>query len=294
MLPKSFSPEYLRQLELMRIRARRAFLGTRQGGHQSIKRGHGIEFSDYRKYVLGDNPRHIDWGVFARNEKLYVKRFQEEQDLQVLIVIDGSASMITPDEDGKWQMACDIALSLIYIALMQHDTVRICVPGLFDSAAYSGGRAFHSASRDLMEVVPGERKDFLEGVRRGLSRMRFPGLAIFISDFLLPPETIRTSINAMRAKNLDITAIQVLGPHDLSPEYDRSTARFIDSETGEELLLSLDEESLAEYSYLLDKHNTALQEFLTENRISFSQALTTQGVREYVIHTLSQVSGLLG
>ena len=69
MLPASFTNEFLRQLELLRLQGRRAFLGTRQGGHLSIKRGHGIEFSDYRNYELGDHPRYIDWGVYARSER---------------------------------------------------------------------------------------------------------------------------------------------------------------------------------------------------------------------------------
>ena len=71
-------------------------MGMRQGGHASIKRGQGIEFSDYRQYQLGDNPRYIDWGLYGRSDKLYVKRFSEEQDLSVLIILDTSASMVTP------------------------------------------------------------------------------------------------------------------------------------------------------------------------------------------------------
>ena len=69
-LPEAFTPQFLKQLEMFRINARRMFLGSKQGGHLSPKRGHGIEFSDYRKYELGDNPRHIDWGVYARTERL--------------------------------------------------------------------------------------------------------------------------------------------------------------------------------------------------------------------------------
>ena len=102
-LPEAFTPEYLRQLELLRIRARRAFLGTKQGGHVSLKRGHGIEFSDFRQYQPGDDPRHIDWSVFARSERLYVKQFQEEQDLTVLLLIDSTASMVTPSNEKKWR-----------------------------------------------------------------------------------------------------------------------------------------------------------------------------------------------
>src|SRR5262245_21429064 len=116
MLPATFTPEFLRNLELFKIKARRAYLGNRQGGHISPKRGHGIEFSDFREYELGDNPRWIDWGVYARTDRLYVRRYQEEQNLSVLVVVDASHSMRTPPEDKKWESARDLALALSYVA----------------------------------------------------------------------------------------------------------------------------------------------------------------------------------
>ncbi len=72
MLPESFTPQFLKQLELLKLNARRSFLGSRQGAHLSQKRGHGIEFSEYRKYELGDNPRYIDWGVYAQGIDNYI------------------------------------------------------------------------------------------------------------------------------------------------------------------------------------------------------------------------------
>ena len=79
----TFDSSYLAQLELLRLESRNKFLGSRQGGHLSLKKGHGIEFSDYWQYEIGDNPRYIDWKAYGRTDKLYVKQFQEEQDLLV-------------------------------------------------------------------------------------------------------------------------------------------------------------------------------------------------------------------
>ena len=97
MIPNTFTSEYLKSLELLKLKARRAFLGMREGGHTSIKRGHGIEFADYRKYELGDDLRHIDWGVYARSDRLYLKRFREERDLSLLLLVDGTNSMFVPE-----------------------------------------------------------------------------------------------------------------------------------------------------------------------------------------------------
>ncbi|MCB0331919.1 MAG: DUF58 domain-containing protein [Bdellovibrionales bacterium] len=292
MLPETFTPRYLRQLELLKIRTQRAFLGTRQGGHLSLKRGHGIEFSDYRKYELGDNPRHIDWGVYGRSERLYVKRFQEEQDLPVLLVVDNTRSMHEPELGRKWKMAKEVCLSLAYVALMQHDTVRLCVPGSFVSPSYYGGRAIHQISQDLEKLSPASEDDFLFGIRQGLSTFRFPGVAIFLSDFLMPLETVETMMNMLRAKNLDITALQVLGRSDVTPLPDTQDAIVIDSETNEEIELRFDASVRDEYEHLLSRHIDTLRTFLSQAGIAFDQVIADEDLAVFMLDSLTK-KGLL-
>jgi uncharacterized protein (DUF58 family) len=282
-----FNPGYLKQLELLRMRSRKSYLGSRQGGHVSLKRGHGIEFSDYRKYELGDNPRHIDWGVYARSERLYVKRFQEEQALSVVIICDGTASMATPDGEGKWEMARDIALSLTYVALMQHDSVRVAVPGHMVSPPFSTGSGFHRLAEMMDEVEPGGEMDFVEEVSRVVSQVRFPGIAIFISDLLMPPEHIQKAMNLMRAKNLDISVVQVVAPSDRDPLVGAQSVIAVDSETGEEVELQLDEATRKEYQYRFDQHSLTIKDFLHRHRIQYSQAFSEQGVQHFVIRELA-------
>ncbi len=150
---------FLKQLELFRIQARRSFLGSRQGGHASLKRGHGVEFSDYRKYEPGDDPRHIDWKLLARSERIYIKRFQEEQDLTVHIFIDTSASMF--HEAKKIERALEIAQALGYIALTQHDVVQLGLAGNINNLKVAGGSGFAAveeggvADAGLAESHPG-------------------------------------------------------------------------------------------------------------------------------------------
>ncbi len=87
MIPTLFTKEYFQQLETAKIRARKKFLGARQGGHISPRKGQGLEFSDYRQYELGDNPRNIDWNVYARSDRFVIKRFQEEESRSFLFMI---------------------------------------------------------------------------------------------------------------------------------------------------------------------------------------------------------------
>ncbi|MCB0311515.1 MAG: DUF58 domain-containing protein [Bdellovibrionales bacterium] len=285
-----FSPKFLQQLELLRLRARRSFLGTRQGGHVSLKRGHGIEFADYRKYDLGDDLRHIDWGVYARSDRLYVKKFQEEQDLKIYILLDSSASMTVPPGENKWEVARDIALALAYIGLMQQDTVFVSIPGVYESPAFSGGRAFHSLVRDLKSNSLSGGEDFLQEARRSISRMRHPGLAIVISDLLFPSARVRELFNSLRARNMDITAIQLLAPSDLKPLADVQIARAVDSETGEEIELAVNSNLQDEYDYLLKRHNHEIQEYFVGAQVEYVQARSDQAVTDFVIKDLSKMS----
>ncbi|NLF24696.1 MAG: DUF58 domain-containing protein [Deltaproteobacteria bacterium] len=274
----------------MKLRSRRAFLGTRQGGHASLKRGHGMEFSDYRNYEPGDDPRHIDWSVYARSERLYLKLFQEEQDLSVMIILDSSASMVTPATDGKWERARDIALSLAYIALIQQDRVSVSVPGYLHTPFFSGAGGIHNLSGMLQKLSISGVVDFERGVQQAISRIRFPGVAVFISDFLMPFEELERLFNLLRAKNLDISAIQVLGPNDLNPLEGEEQVVAIDSENGDQVQLQLTPEVREDYSYLLQEHNQHLCEFLHQSRISYLLAHSQEELGAFVVDKLSTMA----
>ncbi|WKZ57600.1 MAG: DUF58 domain-containing protein [Bdellovibrionota bacterium] len=284
MLPANFTPAYLRQLELLKIRSRRAFLGSRQGGHVSPKRGHGIEFADYRKYELGDNPRHIDWGVYARSDRVYVKRFQEEQDLSVLVLLDDSASMDTPSGSGKWQRAKDIALSFAYIALMQQDRVCVSIPSSGDQPFSSGPRAIHRIAETLESATVGAQYDFLSSAQRAISRVGFPGVAIFISDLLMPLENTIAILDAMRARNLDITVVQLLGPEDR--EISEGAMVAVDSETGEQLEIVVDQRLREEYRALMDSFNARLVDYFHSHSIAYVLCDARQPLTEFVVENL--------
>jgi uncharacterized protein (DUF58 family) len=289
MLPETFTPQFLNQLELFKIRARRAFLGSRQGGHLSPKRGHGIEFSDYRKYELGDNPRHIDWGVYGRTDRLYVKRFQEEQDLRVLILVDGSASMGENAFAPKWQRARDIALSLGYIALMEQDTVSTTVLGKRSTPVLAGPRAVHQLGTFFEELGPGGEDHFARDLQRAAAQSKFPGVAVVLSDFLCPFEEIERGLNALRARNLDITVVQVLSDEDLRPLEGKDSGIVVDSESGERVDIHFTPELRSEYQELLEAHCEELRDFCGSARISYALALASEDLGGWVQDILPRV-----
>jgi len=292
MLPETFTPSFLRQIELLRVRSRRTFLGARQGAHASLRKGHGIEFSDFRKYELGDNPRDIDWGVYARSDKLFVKRFKEEENLSVLLIIDGSSSMTRAPNESKWQSARDLALALSYAALMDQDTITISVPGNYQSPSFSGAKSIHTIGKQVLELKVGGNPDMASQINLAASRIRFPGKAIFLSDFLMPIEVLEKSFNILRAKNLDITAIQILSPNDFEPYKGLENATLIDSETEEIINIALDSENRAEYSELLEEHNRKVQDFFSAAQIQYTIFKSDESLLDFIIKNLTLI-GLL-
>src|SRR5258705_14020284 len=125
MLSYPFTPEFLTQLETLRLRTRREFLGSHTGSYSSPRCGTSLEFADYRRYPPGDDLRYLDWGIYARTDRLYVKVFREEVDLFAYVFVDASASMTYPSRAEKFLPATHIAAALSYIVLANHDRVRL-------------------------------------------------------------------------------------------------------------------------------------------------------------------------
>ena len=132
----------LKLLDTFALKTRRSFYGARQGSHRSQRRGHGVEFAEYRSYELGDNPRYIDWNLYARSDKIYVKRYLEEETVSVFMVLDGSRSLTHPALQKKWHAAAHLATCASYIALASHDPVTISVLGGRQSPQFWGARSF--------------------------------------------------------------------------------------------------------------------------------------------------------
>src|SRR5216683_4301166 len=128
-LPEEFTPNFLARLEQLRIKTRREFAGAGRGSHLSPRRGSSLEFNDFRHYSLGDDFRYIDWGLYGRTDKLYIKLFKEEEDLLTYIFLDASASMGFPVRDRKFEAAIATALAVAYVALASGDRVMVRVFG---------------------------------------------------------------------------------------------------------------------------------------------------------------------
>lgn len=290
------SADTLRILDAFALRTRRSFFGIRQGVHRSQRRGHGVEFAEYRKYEIGDNPRAIDWGLFARSDKLYIKRYLEEENVSLFIVIDGSLSLTHPALREKWALASTLATCISYVALAHQDPVNIAVLGGRYSPTFWGGHAFASLQRFMTEedtrISQEDAKSFSlpESARITATRTRFPGICVVISDFLYPVAEAAAVLSAFTARNMEVHALQVLGSADTNPYPNETAAHAIDSETGEELPLALDEAAREHYNSLLSKHTSELRHHCLSHQIQIASTHTsTTPVEQTAIETLSRM-----
>lgn len=267
-----FTSSYLNQLELLKLESRRKFLGARHGGHISLKKGHGIEFSDYRQYQLGDNPRYIDWKVYGRSDKLYVKRSQEEQDFIVSIFLDASSSMGINSDPEKWEYATDLALSLSYLTLIQQDKLNLELLGLDLKFSANSLKSFWSISAGVNKIKSEDLRSegIDESIRRASSRTKFPGLAILITDLHYSIQQLQQSIRFLQAKNLEIVVLQVLAPKDLAPLELLQDGELADSESGELFNIQFSTQSSEELKNLVERHTAECKNYLNKQQIAFN------------------------
>jgi len=291
------SPETLRLLSAFALRTRRSFFGIRQGSHRSQRRGHGMEFAEFRNYELGDNPRYIDWNLFARSDKLLVKRYLEEENVALYVVLDGSRSMTHPSLREKWDLASHIAAFASFIALANKDPVTISVLGGPHSPRFWSGRAFSpltsflSGATSKLVNPEAQALDLPEEARRAATRVTFPGICLLVSDFLYPLDQVISVLGAFRARNMELHAVQVLGPSDrlLGGGAAASGITVADSETGEVRGLSLDAESRATYEELLLEHTDRIREHCRAHNVQFTSVVAEGPPADAGIRTITQM-----
>src|SRR3990172_7728898 len=244
MLPAPFTPDFLNRLESLRLRTRKEFLGTRPGSYSSPRRGTSLEFADYRRYSPGDDIRYLDWGIFARSDRLYVRLFREEVDLFVYIFIDASGSMGFPSPREKFSPACHVALAFAYVVLANHDHVKLHLlqgPAPSASLFYRGRHRIMDCIDFVSSVAPEGPLEMAPALGEHLKRLRRPGKAILLSDFLMPAPSYQQGLNLLRGFNLDIVAIQVLSRQEVDPPFSNGNLALVDSESQAECQYRWDE-----------------------------------------------------
>ena len=292
-LPNEFTPDFLARLEELRIRTRRQFAGMGKGTHLSPKRGSSLEFNDYRHYSLGDDFRYIDWGLYGRSDKLYIKLFKEEEDLLTYIFLDASGSMAFPAADRKFESAVSIALALAYVALASGDRVMIRVLGGAGAplaASFVIGRhRIVELARRLTGVHPQGETDLAASLARELVTLRRAGKAFIISDFLMLPNSVTRGLGLFTAATMDVTAVQVLGGRELSGQGLSGDVEVVDSETGERLRVSIGTREREQYQNTLRRLVREVQAFCLKRGMHYALYTTDQDFQPFFLKAVANL-----
>ena len=287
-LNRLLTPELLAQLERMELVSRKIFRGRMKGERRSKRKGQSVEFSDFRNYVPGDDLRFIDWNLYARLDKLFLKMYLEEEDLHFYALLDDSLSMNFGDPT-KLHYAKQLAAAVGFIGLCRSDRVRIESLGqtLRQPAPVLRGR--HSLWRmvEYLEAIQaGDSVPLVDGVKNFCLRNSGKGILLFISD-LMDKQGYESAFRFLLAQQMDVYVVHVLSPEELNPEL-LGDLRLIDCEDGEHAEITVSRPLLDRYQRTLATFVDSAREFCTRRGMTYLLTNTNIPVEHFVASYLRQ------
>jgi uncharacterized protein (DUF58 family) len=292
-LPEEFTPDFLARLEQLRVKTRREYAGLGKGSHLSPRRGSSLEFSDFRHYSMGDDFRYIDWGLYGRTDKLYIKLFKEEEDLLTYIFLDASASMGFPRSDRKFAAAVASALAAAYVALSSGDRVMMRVMGGTGTPPAPGflyGRhRIVDLARALGSIQPAGEVDLGPTLARELVSIRRAGKVFVISDFLALLNSVERGLGLFTAANMDVSAVQVLGATELDGQGLNGDVEVVDAESGERVRVSIGRPERVKYREMLLRLSQEIRSFCLRSGLRYALYKTDLSFHDFFLHAATQL-----
>jgi uncharacterized protein (DUF58 family) len=284
--PTVFDEAFLRQLERLLLLMRSPVRGGLKGGRRSVKRGQSVEFADYRDYAPGDDLRQLDWNVYARLERLFVKLFIEEEDVTVTLLVDGSASMASGHPE-KLAFAKRAAAALGYIGLASED--RVVVSALAGRMARrraglrGSGRVFRLLA-DLSAIEPADGPtDLVAAARHAGAQLHGRGIVVLLSD-LLDPAADRV-IRELAATGSELVILHILAPDELDPPLE-GDLRLVDAETGDRVDITADLATIDAYRSRLAAWKAGFADLAAKRRASYVDLSTEVPLAELMFAEL--------
>ena len=284
------SSEFLTQLDRLALVSRRVFRGRARGERKSPRKGMSVEFSDYRQYGVGDDLRYVDWNIYGRLDRLYLKLFVDEQDLCLHLLLDGSGSM-SFGEPPKLRYAARLAAALGFVGLVNLERVGMAVVRDRMAEGWSPTRG-RARFLSLLDFAGRLRAGGPTGLSEGLAgyALRSPeaGVAVLISD-LLDPAGYERGLKALLERRFDVHVIHVLAREEMDPVL-AGDLQLTDAETGEVRDLTMDGQALGDYRQRLAEFLGRAESFCSSNEITYHRVTTDTPVEQMV---LRQLKGIL-
>lgn len=266
------------KIKNLQMRARVIVEGFFSGLHRSPYHGFSVEFSEYRQYTPGDDLRYLDWRLFARSDRYYIKRFEDETNLRCYLLLDMSKSMGFGTLDySKADYARTAAATLAYFLSLQRDAVGLVT---FDEqiveylpARFRPGH-MHRLMMCLEHTLSGEATNLGPAIEQIAQTVTKRGLIVLVSDLLAPIDALETQLGYLRSRGHDVVLLRVLDPSEVSFEFD-NPALFEDLESGRELYI--DPDGVREqYVRRFNEHAADVQQICANLGIDFYQLATDE------------------
>jgi uncharacterized protein (DUF58 family) len=283
-----FDGDFIETLEYLHIIARKILSGQLKAERRSRQKGVSVEFADHRPYVPGDDFRFIDWNIFFRTENLFLKLFEEEEDLYIYLLLDCSGS-VDFGMPYKFHYLRRMAAAVGYLGLAGLDRVHVIPFGesLPRSAAQmlslrGKGKVFRML-RFLENLKASGPTNLSSSLKAFAGSKRKRGLAVVFSDFYDPAST--AALNALRYQKFEVFVVHCVSPQETNPEL-LGDVRLLDAETGRFREVTLTESLLRRYRSSFDEYCTNLERFCRTSKIGYVRCRTDLPFQETIIQML--------
>lgn len=265
------NPTTLARLEALDLASRKIFLGRFKGERRSTRKGRSVEFADYRNYAQGDDLRFVDWNLYARLDRLFVKLFLEEEDLHLYVLLDASRSMDF-GSPTKFRCAQQLAAAIGFVGLIRAHRVRIETLGQSLRNPGPAWRGRHNAWRmfDFLErLAPNETTSLDVGVRNFGLRNAGRGVLLLISD-LMDKQGYESAMRYLSARRMDAYVVHLLSREELRPDV-AGDLRLIDCEDEAATEITVGEPLLRAYDRTLQSYLAEVREFCGRRGLNYLQ-----------------------
>ena len=269
-------PATLMKIKSLELRAKLVVEGMQSGLNRSPYYGFSVEFTEYRQYSPGDDLRYLDWRLFARSDRYYIKRFEDETNLRCHLILDMSQSMGYGSlEYAKVDYARTLVATLAYFLMTQRDAVGLVTFDetieMFVPARYRVGH-LRRLMIALERQVGGRSTDLAATLQQVAERVTKRGMLVLVSDLLAPVDELETRLGYLRARGHEVLLLQLLDPAELSFDFEHP-ALFEDLESGREVYVD-PKTARSEYRRKLDRHLAGIQTCCDRLGISYRQFTT--------------------
>jgi uncharacterized protein (DUF58 family) len=287
-----FDADFLRKLQRLHLIAKRLSWAGARGEHAVLRKGFSLEFSDYRRYQQGDDLRYVDWNIYRRLERLLLKVFTAEEEMNIYLLVDTSRSM-AQGAPAKLDYAKKVAAALGYIGLKNLDRVggASFSASLHKPLTLGRGRKQILGMFSFLSKLGCAGETNLRGAIHAFSNLfPHPGLVVVVSDFF-DPAGWRSALEELKAKGCQILAIHIVDDQELHPKAWGDVA-LVDVEGGQERKFFLDDDLVRRFEKELAGYFKEIETMCSSRQIDYLRTSTQVPFDEFVLQTLRQVSSV--